>query len=104
MLPSRRRELSQFINYHSLKNRYLMRRKNLDAAVRWRCFPYMWIRDLAILCYVVLFERSSLSAYRDVWRLRQKFFKKRKHLQTFRRVNSRAIADWFSFTPVARDL
>ena len=104
VLPSRRRKLSQFINYHSLKNRYLMRKKNLDAAVRWRCFPYMWIRDLAILCYVVLFERSSLSAYREVWRLRQKFFNKRKHLQTLRRVNSRAIADWFSFTPAARDL
>ena len=64
----------------------------------------MWIRDLAILCYVVLFERSSLLAYRDVWRLRQKFFDKRKHLQTLRRVNSGAIANWFSFTPVARDL
>ncbi|MEE8161237.1 MAG: glycosyltransferase family 2 protein [Acidobacteriota bacterium] len=104
VLPSRRRRLSRLINYHSLKNRYLMRKKNLDAAVRWKCFPYMWIRDLAILVYVLLFEWNSLPAYRDVWRLRHRFRSKRRQVQSLRRVTPGAIASWFSFTPVARDL
>jgi len=103
VLPRGRKQLPPLINYHSLKNRYLMRMKNLDAAVRRRCFPHMWIRDLGILAYVLLFEWSSLLAYRDVWRLRQKFQKKREHVQGTRCVSSDSIVRWFSFTPTALD-
>ena len=38
VLPSRRRGLSQFINYHSLKNRYLMRKKNLGCSSTMEMF------------------------------------------------------------------
>ncbi len=104
VLPMGRRSLPSLINYHSLKNRYLMRMKNLDAAVRRRCFPYMWIRDAGIFVYVLFFEWSSLPAYREVWRLRHKFRKKREHVQSTRLVSSDALADWFSFTPRALDV
>lgn len=101
VFPRGRRGLPGLINFHSLKNRYLMRMKNLDSAVRRRCFPYMWIRDAGILVYVLFFEWNSLPAYREVWRLRDKFQKKREHVQSTRSVSSDAIADWFSFTPRA---
>jgi len=104
VLPKGRRNLPSLINYHSLKNRYLMRMKNLDAAVRRRCFPYMWIRDAGIFVYVLTCEWSSLPAYREVWRLRDKFRKKREHVQSTRLVSSDALADWFSFTPRALDV
>ncbi|MEE8350435.1 MAG: glycosyltransferase family 2 protein [Acidobacteriota bacterium] len=103
VLPGRRRQLSALINYHSLKNRYLMRMKNLDRTVRWHCFPYMWIRDIGILAYVLCFEWSSLPAYREVWRLRQRFREKRRQVQSTRRVDPRTLAKWFSFTPTALD-
>ncbi|MDA2933060.1 glycosyltransferase family 2 protein [Acidobacteria bacterium AH-259-D05] len=103
VLPSRRRQLSALINYHSLKNRYLMRMKNLDPALRRHCFPYMWIRDLGILAYVLCFEWSSLAAYREVWRLRHKFRQKRQQVQQGRRVGPDALARWFSFTPAPLD-
>ena len=101
VLPRDRRWLPALVNYHSLKNRYLMRMKNLDSAVRRRCFPYMWIRDAGIFVYVLFFEWSSLPAYREVWRLRDQFQKKREHVQSTRSVSSDALADWFSFTPTA---
>ena len=101
VLPRRRRQLSALINYHSLKNRYLMRMKNLDPAVRKRCFPYMWVRDIGIFAYVLCFEWGSLPAYREVWRLRHKFRHKRQHVQNRRRVGPDAVARWFSFTPTA---
>lgn len=104
VLPSRRARLAAHINYHSLKNRYLMRIKNLDPAVRRRCFPYMWIRDLGILGYVLLRERSSLDAYGQVWRLRNRFRRKREWVQASRRAPADSVARWFSFRPVARDL
>lgn len=103
VLPSRRSRLAAPINYHSLKNRYLMRFKNLDPAVGRRCFPYMWIRDLGIIAYVLLRERSSLGAYRQVWRLRNRFRRKREWVQASRRVPADSIVRWFSFRPAARD-
>ena len=104
VLPSRRARLASHINYHSLKNRYLMRIKNLDPAVRRRCFPYMWIRDLGIFGYVLLRERSSLDAYRKVWRLRNRFRRKQEWVRASRRVPADSVARWFSFRPVARDV
>lgn len=104
VMPSRRRQLSPLVNYHSLKNRYLMRLKNLDPAVRRKCFPYMWIRDAGIIVYALLFEWSSLSAYGQVWRLRERFRGKRKQVQSSRRAGPEEVARWFSFTPMAYDL
>ncbi|MFB3904433.1 MAG: glycosyltransferase family 2 protein [Acidobacteriota bacterium] len=104
VLPSNRRAVSALLNRHSLKNRYLMRIKNMDAAVRRRCFPYMWLRDAAIFAYAVLKERSSLPAYGEVRRLRPKFEKKRELVQGRRTVPPAEIAGWFAFKPVAKDL
>ncbi len=104
VIPRRRRQLSPHVNYHSLKNRYLMRAKNLDSAVRKKCFPYLWLRDLSILLYVLLLERTSLPAYREVWRLREKFRKKGDWVQQNRRIAPSEMARWFSFRPVAFDL
>lgn len=100
VLPERRGELDPFINRHSLKNRYLMRMKNMDGAVRRRCFPYCWMRDLGIAGYVLLRERSSLGAYRDAWRLRRLFAEKRADLRSRRRASEGDMARWFSFRPV----
>ena len=61
----------------------------------------MWIRDAGILVYVLFFEWNSVPAYREVWRLRGKFRKKREHVQSTRSVSPDALADWFSFTPRA---
>ncbi|MBI4445895.1 MAG: glycosyltransferase family 2 protein [Acidobacteria bacterium] len=102
--PEVRRSLPEAINYHSLKNRYLMRLKNMDAAVRRRCFPYMWFRDLGILAYTLCRERSSLPAYCEIWKLRRKFQTKRRLVQESRRTRPADVAQWFSFQPQAQDL
>ena len=104
VVPSRRRQLSGLINYHSLKNRYLMRMKNLDSRVRRRCFPFMWIRDAGILAYTLCFEWSSLPAFAEVWRLRGKFRKKREQVQRSRLAKPGEISSWFSFHATARDV
>ncbi len=104
VLPSRRKTLPALINRHSLKNRYLMRMKNLDSAVRRRCFPHMWIRDLGILLYALALERTSLPAYAEVWRLRKRFRQKREWIKKRRRVEGSQVAQWFGFEPVAIDL
>jgi GT2 family glycosyltransferase len=104
VLPSNRAAVSALLNRHSLKNRYLMRIKNMDAAVKRRCFPYMWLRDVGILAYALAKERSSLPAYREVRRLRPRFEKKREFVQSRRTIPPAEIARWFAFKPVARDI
>jgi len=104
VLPSKRAAVEPLLNRHSLKNRFLMRIKNMDAEVRRRCFPYMWLRDAGILAYALVRERSSLPAYSEVRRLRPKFEKKREFVQSRRTVPPAEIARWFAFKPVAYDI
>ncbi len=104
VLPSNRAAVSALLNRHSLKNRYLMRVKNMDAAVRRRCFPYMWLRDAGILAYALVKERSSLCAFGEVRKLRPRFEKKREFVQSRRTVPPAEIARWFAFKPVAQDI
>jgi len=99
VLPERRRRLSPQINYHSVKNRFLMRIKNIDWAVRARCFPYMWLRDLAIAAYLPVRERSSLKAYSAVRHLRGGMLRKRADIQSRRKISPREMASWFAFRP-----
>lgn len=104
VLPSGRRKLNPRINYHSVKNRFLMRAKNMDRAVFWKCFPYFYMRDAGILAYMLLSERSSLPALKEVWRLRPRTEAKRRAIEASRKVSPHEIAQWFSFAPVAREL
>lgn len=101
VLPTNRKNVDPAINFHSVKNRYLMRIKNIDRAVRKKCFPYMWLRDLGILFYVVAIERESLKALSAVRRLKPRMHLKRLEIQGRRRVGPEALAGWFSFKPVS---
>ncbi len=102
VLPERRREISAILNYHSLKNRYLMRRKNMGTSVWWRCFPHAWLRDLGIVAYVLLIERTSIGAFSEARQLRDRMAAKRAATESRRRVPDRGVAAWFSFKPVSR--
>ena len=104
VFPSNRRQTPALLNYHSVKNRFLMRLKNMDEAVRRRCFPYMWLRDAGIFGYALAFERSSLRAYGEARRLRPKFLEKRRVIQSRRTAAPQEIAKWFAFRPTAFDV
>ena len=102
VLPSGRRRLAGAIKYHSLKNRFLMRRKNIDWAVRIRCFPFMWWRDLGIAVYLLILERRSLPALVEVWKSRGVLRSGRRLIQSSRRISAWEMSGWFGFRPRAR--
>jgi len=102
VLPRGRRHVSALANYHSVKNRFLLRMKNVDWAVRLRCFPFYWGRDLIVVAGVILWERSSSPALAEAWRLRQRMRIKRDWIQCRRKADSFELARWFSFRPVSR--
>ena len=104
VLPEKRRSVDSQINYHSVKNRFLMRWKNIDSSVFWRCFPHMWVRDIGIVLYILAKERSSIAAWYELRRLRAKYSEKRSRIQTTRKIRGREIAWWFSYSPKSRSL
>jgi GT2 family glycosyltransferase len=102
VLPERRLNLPGLINMHSLKNRFLLRIKNLDAGTYARFFIPISARDLAALAYVLLRERSSIPGLMLVLKNFPAAWKKRKLLQSRKRVRAAEIRSWFSYTPVSK--
>jgi GT2 family glycosyltransferase len=102
VLPERRASLPPEINMHSLKNRFLLRVKNMDAGTYARNFLPITARDLLALGYVALRERSSLRAFPLVIKALPGAWAARRALIRHRRVSPREIRSWFSNTPVSR--
>ena len=99
--PGMRRFLSAEINMHSVKNRFLMRVKNVTSGVYLRNFVPITIRDIGILGYCLLIEHSSLRAFGIVVRDFRKTWAKRRAIQARRRVDDAYLGQWFRFQPVS---
>ena len=89
---------------HSVKNRFLMRVKNVTPGVYLRNFVPITLRDLGILAYCLVLERSSLKAFYLFVRDFKKTLEKRKLIQARRRVDETYLRQWFSFQPVSLPL
>jgi GT2 family glycosyltransferase len=94
VLPEGRAALPPAINYHSLKNRYLLRIGHQRAGNFALTLPWTLARDLSALLYVLLFERSSLPAYAWLWRHRRELRAHRCALRA-RATTPRAVGRWF---------
>jgi GT2 family glycosyltransferase len=104
--PERREELPHIINWHSVKNRWLMRAKNSSLWLCWRLLvPVLW-RDVQAFGYSLLRDRSMLSAifYRFRPEVRRRLRHQREVIQSRRKVSDRELLWWFSNTPRAIDI
>ncbi len=103
VLPERRRQLPPAINYHSLKNRYLLRAYHQTAGNFVRTFLPATFRDLQALIYVLLVERTSLAAYVWLWRHRKTIHARRRCFQQRRSEPPLAVEQWFSHQSLPLD-
>jgi len=100
--PGNRRDVPAYINMHSVKNRFLMRTKNMTGGVFRQFWRPMIARDLLVIGGCVLMERKSLPAF---WRLARCFpraLRNRKWIMNRRRVTDDSLAQWFSNRPSTR--
>ena len=101
--PERRKDLPLVINWHSAKNRFLMRGKNASGWLCWRLFfPVLW-RDIMTFGYAAVRDRRLWSAVIYWWKARDSIRRKRAIIQSRRRVSDRDLLWWFSNTPRAVD-
>jgi GT2 family glycosyltransferase len=97
--PERFRQLPDEINRHSIKNRFLMRAKNISAGLYLRLLIPVTARDLLIFGYCVLFNRGLLSGLALFWSKRESIRGKRKWIQAHRKISDRELARWFDNHP-----
>ena len=101
--PERRADLPLLINWHSVKNRFLMRGKNASGWLCWRLFfPVAW-RDVQTLGYALLRDWRMISAcfyWVNAW---GNIRRKRAVIQSRRKVSDRDLLWWFCNTPRAVD-
>ncbi|MFB3828916.1 MAG: glycosyltransferase family 2 protein [Bryobacteraceae bacterium] len=102
VLPGNRRALSPVINMHSVKNRYLMRIKNISAGLYWRNWLSITARDLLVVLCCLLWEHTSLKAFWLVAKNWRNLLAKRREIQNRRRVDDAYMASWIRYRPVAR--
>jgi GT2 family glycosyltransferase len=102
VLPGNRRALPPEINMHSVKNRFLMRIKNMTPELYRQNWLSITTRDITVIGACLLREHSSLKAFgflfknwRHVWQKRQEIMRRRKAKDDY-------IASWFSYQPVSR--
>ncbi len=95
-LPQRRRAMPAYVNYHSLKNRYLLRAYHQTWGNFFRTLLPTLGRDVLALGYVLLAERSSLAAYRWIFAHRRQIRRRRRVIQGRRTQPPAAIDRWFS--------
>lgn len=61
----------------------------------WRDLPWIIGREISMLGYIILFEQATLGAIPDFFRLLPRILKKRKIIQSHRKVSSVEIGNWF---------
>lgn len=102
--PGMRRQLPPEINMHSVKNRFLMRVKNITPGLYLRNFIPMTVRDVGIVAYCLAIEHSSLKAFYLFARDFGRVLEKRRLIQQRRRVEDSYMLSWFRFAPVSRPM
>jgi len=102
VLPGKRHALPAEINMHSVKNRFLMRIKNMTPDLYRRNWMAITGRDLLVIGACLLHEHSSLKAFGFILRHWKGVLAKRREIMSRRKVQDDDLASWFSFQPVSR--
>jgi GT2 family glycosyltransferase len=102
VLPGNRRALPPIINMHSVKNRFLMRIKNMTGNLYLRNCLSITLRDALVVGCCLLREQTSLRAFWYLARNWKRVWEKREQIMKRRRVNDEYLASWFRYLPVSR--
>ncbi len=101
VLPGNRRALPREINMHSVKNRFLMRIKNMSGDLYRRYWLSVTARDLVVVGCCLLYEHYSLKAFWTVAQQWKRVWEKRKQIMARKRVSDDYMAAWFHYEPVS---
>jgi GT2 family glycosyltransferase len=99
VLPANRSALPAIINMHSVKNRWLLRIKNMTADLYRRHWFSIAGRDCVVIAACCVREFSSLRAFVLLFRAWPRTWRKRREIMRRRRATDDYLAAWFSWEP-----
>lgn len=93
--PEKRKQMSNFVNMHSVKNRIIMLLQNESKQGflkhGWYFIPY----DLMIIAYVLLKERSSITGLKYISKNLKLIKSRRSLIRNTSEVDNKAFLQWF---------
>jgi hypothetical protein len=87
---------------HSVKNRFLMRLKNMTPDLYRRNWASITARDVVVIGCCLIREFSSLKGFWYVARNWRRVLEKRSEIMKRRCVSDEYLASWFSYDPVSK--
>lgn len=100
--PVNRHEVPAVLNMHSVKNRFLMRIKNMTSGLYWKFWMPTTGRDLLVLGGCLLREQKSLPAFWHIARCFHRSLSWRRKIMNRRQVSDEGLSHWFSSQPSAQ--
>ena len=104
VVPGRRLAVPAILKMHSVKNRFLMRVKNMTGDLYRRYWLPATARDLLVLGGCLLSELRSLLAFWHIALCLSRALAKRRRIMERRRVSDEYLAEWFDASPAHRPL
>jgi GT2 family glycosyltransferase len=102
VLPGNRGALPPLINMHSVKNRFLMRVKNMTGDLYRRNWIPITARDVTVAGACLFHEWTSLKAFWLVAKNWKKLLEKRRWIMERRKASDEYIASWFQYQPTSQ--
>lgn len=90
-----RRKISEFAKFHSFKNQRLMQIKNELPALFFCHFCCIVIKEVGAWLYVLVFERYTWKAIKELFKQVPIAWKKRRIIMKKKRVGVKEMAKWF---------
>ena len=100
--PGNRRAVPAAINMHSVKNRFLLRVKNMTGDLFRRFWLEATARDLLVIGGCLLWEPRSLPAFWHVITCLPRALRQRRGIMNRRRATDESLAQWFKSEPASQ--
>jgi len=94
--PMNRGSVPAFVNMHSVKNRFLMRIKNVTPGLYRRYWLAMTMRDLVVMGGAMLWEPASLPAFWRVAKCLPRALQQRRQIMARRRLSDEELLELFN--------
>jgi GT2 family glycosyltransferase len=101
VVPGARPSVPAILKMHSVKNRFLMRIKNMTGDLYRRHWFAATARDVLVIGGCLLLEPGSLAAYGRIACCLPRALAKRRQIMGRRRVSDEYLASWFHSSPVS---
>ena len=90
-----RLKINKFGKFHAFKNQRLMQLKNEQLSLFVKHSPWFLPKEIISWAYVLIFERYTWKAIKELFKLAPRAWRKRKIIMANKRVGVREMEKWF---------